>query len=98
MSDFDYEGDGDGSQSDFPDISTTNDHLAQFPDMTPQGYLVIDTKFDLNAKANKKIPYPRNQSDRKIWTDKERIYAGRADIPLDRGDFVNMVYRLPLIT
>ena len=57
------------------------------PDPTCPNYMVLETNFDINNEENKKIPYPRPDDERRIWTDKQRVLASQAMVPEDAEDF-----------
>ena len=66
-------------------------HDFHYPDPNSSKYMVLDTRFDINADQNKKVPYPRDNDQQKTWTDEQRFYASQAQIPLDRSDFAHQV-------
>lgn len=65
-------------------LPTTSFH---HPDPTCPNYMVLQTNFDINASENKKIPYPRPDAERRIWTDEQRALASQAMISDDSADF-----------
>ena len=61
------------------------------PDITSSDCLVLTTDFNLQARSNMQVPYPRDESRRKLWTDRQRAYAIQAHVPKDFADFNDMV-------
>lgn len=63
----------------------------QYPDSASPDYMVLSTNFDINAVKNKKIPYPSENGQRKVWTEAERINASHAQVPQGQDHFVQLV-------
>jgi hypothetical protein len=59
----------------------------QYPDPKSLNYMVLNTRFNVNARRNVKVPYPRETEERKLYTDQQRLYASRAQVPEDSTDF-----------
>ena len=65
-------------------LSTSSFH---FPDPVNPNYMVLSTNFNINNRVNKKVPYPRPNDKRAIWTDHQRLLASQAIVPADPADF-----------
>jgi hypothetical protein len=61
------------------------------PDIMGSDCLVLTTNFNLQARSNAQVPYPKDKYRRKLWTDQQRAYAIQAHIPKDITDFTDMV-------
>jgi hypothetical protein len=58
--------------------------------MSPN-YMVLNTRFVMDARQNKTVPYPREHEARKAYTDQQRLYALNAQVPKGSDDFAHMV-------
>jgi hypothetical protein len=65
-------------------LSTSSFH---YPDPLNPNYMVLPTNFNIDHPANKKVPYPRPNDERAIWTKEQRELASRAIVPADSADF-----------
>lgn len=52
---------------------------------------VIKTQFDINSKANKKTPWPKDKNERIKWSSKEREYAAGAEVSDTLPDLHDLV-------
>jgi hypothetical protein len=101
LSDSDLEVDGDGVQniqsgenhSNFEfDVRCPPDQL-QYRRPTSPHSVTLSTDFNINTEANKRIPYPTDAEERKMWTDDQRAKTSQAQIPQDMNDFARIVRR-----
>lgn len=61
------------------------------PDPVSPNYMVLNTRFVMDARQNKTVPYPREYEARKAYTDQQRLYALNAQVPKGSDDFARMV-------
>jgi hypothetical protein len=57
------------------------------PDTTYPNYMVLQTNLNMCNSKNKKTPYPILDTERKTWTDKQRVLASQAMVPVDSSNF-----------